>query len=95
MVWDREKIRASLTRKGFRQRKDRDHDVLTLHADGLRRAIWTKLSRSSGHKVYGNKLLGEMCVQLFVTRKQLNRLIECDMKQPEYLDVLRSRRVLG
>jgi hypothetical protein len=94
MVWDRDKIRTSLTSKGFELDTDRDHDVLTLRAQGLTRAIWTKLSRGKRHRVYGDLLLGEMCSQLMVTRKQLNRLIDCDMAEAEYMDVLRDRGFL-
>jgi hypothetical protein len=94
MVWDRDKIRASLTSKGFELDTDRDHDVLTLRAHGLTRAIWTKLSRGKRYKVYGDGLLGDMCAQLMLTRRQLNRLIECDMQGREYLELLRSRGIL-
>jgi len=90
MVWERDQIRASLTSKGFALTDDRDHEVLTFVADGLTRAIWTKLSRGKRYKVYSNPRLSDMSHQLKVTRKQLDRLIECDMKQHEYASHLRS-----
>jgi hypothetical protein len=93
-VWDRDKIRSSLTSKGFSLVGDRDHDVLTLEADGLTRAIWTKLSRGNKHRVYGNPLLGAMSGQLKVTRRQLDQLIECTMGGPEYLAHLRDTGII-
>ena len=91
MPWERDQIRTSLTSKGFELDTDRDHDVLTLRAQGLTRAIWTKLSRGRKYRVYGDGLLAEMCTQLMVTKPQLNRLIGCDMDGAEYLTVLRDR----
>ena len=95
MPWERDKIRSSLTAKGFDLDTDRDHDVLTLTAEGLTRAIWTKLSRGTAYKVYGDSLLGQVCAQLMLTRKQLDRLVGCDMNAPEYLQILRDRGFLG
>lgn len=89
--WARDQIRSALTSKGFELVDGRDHEVLTYKVDGLTRAIWTKLSRGTGYKVYRDTLLRDMKEQLKVTRQQLDRLIECDMKQPEYTEHLRSR----
>jgi hypothetical protein len=94
MPWERDQIRASLTSKGFKLDTDRDHDVLTLEAQGLNRAIWTKLSRGKKYKVYGDGLLAEICSQLGVTKKQLNRLVGCDMDGAEYLGILRDRGII-
>jgi hypothetical protein len=91
MVWEREAILDALTRKGFELRNDRDHMVLTF--GGLTRSIYTKLSRGSGYKVYGDKLLGDVSRQLMLTRKQLDSLIECTMGQDEYVAALKVRGI--
>lgn len=91
MVWAREAIRASLERKGFEVRDDADHIVLTF--GGLTRSIYTKLSRGSRYKIYGNPLLGDVCRQLKLTRKQLDRLIACPMGRDEYLEALKAQGI--
>jgi len=90
-VWERDQIRASLTAKGFALVDDKDHDYLVYSAEGLNRAIFTKLSRGKNYRVYGNPRLSDMSHQLKVTRKQLDRLVECEMQQPEYTQHLRSQ----
>jgi hypothetical protein len=96
MGWERDAIRSSLTSKGFVLDTDRDHDVLTLQVPGVRpnRAIWTKLSRGRSYREYGDGLLSDMSHQLQVTRRQLDRLIGCDMSQDEYVTHLRNRNLL-
>jgi hypothetical protein len=91
MVWDRGAIVASLTGKGFELRNDKDHFVLTF--GGLTRSIYTKLSRGTKYKVYGNSLLGDVCRQLMLTRKQLDNLIACPMGREEYLEALRAQGI--
>ncbi|MGH7630828.1 MAG: hypothetical protein ACREOF_15875 [Gemmatimonadales bacterium] len=87
----RDAILASLKRKGFEARDDRDYIVLTFA--GLTRSIYTKLSRGSKYKVYGNPLLGDVCKQLRLTRKQLDQLIECPMDRGQYLEALRAHGI--
>jgi hypothetical protein len=91
MVWERDAILESLKRKGFEARDDTDHIVLTF--GGLTRSIYTKLSRGSKHKVYGNPLLGDVCRQLMLTRRQLDELIACPMGREEYLEALKVRGI--
>lgn len=93
-VWPRDKIRSALTSKGFELREDGDHELLTFKVDGLTRAIFTKLSRGKNYRVYGNPRLSDMSHQLKVTRKQLDRLIECSMDLPEYTACLRSQGII-
>lgn len=81
MAWDRDAIAAALARKGFELRDDRDHIVLTF--GGLTRSIYTKLSRGSKYKVYGNPLLGDISRQLMLSRRQLDELIQCPMGHEE------------
>jgi len=95
MVWERTKIIASLTGKGFELRDDRDHFVLVFAGVGLRRAIFTKLSRGSKYKVYGDKLLSDMSHQLKITRKQLDALIECPMQESDYTKVLKDQGLIA
>ncbi len=82
---------AALTRKGFELRNDGDHMVLTF--SGLTRSIYTKLSRGTKYKDYGNTLLGDVSRQLMLTRKQLDSLIECTMGKDEYIAALKARGI--
>lgn len=91
MVWERDAIVASLAQKGFEVRDDTDHIVLTF--GGLTRSIYTKLSRGSKYRVYGNPLLGDISRQLMLTRKQLDQLIKCPMGREDYLEALRARGI--
>ncbi len=69
MVWERDAILATLTKKGFELGNDGDNLVLTFA--GLTR---TKLARNAV-QVYGDVLLGEVRRQLQLTRKQLDSLV--------------------
>jgi hypothetical protein len=93
--WERSRIVASLTGKGFSlEAGERDHDFLLFKHRGQTRGIFTKVSRGTGYKEYGDELLGRMCRQLQLTRKQLDQLIECTMNEPDYVQALRSRGVI-
>lgn len=91
MVWERDAIIASLGRKGFEVRNDKDHIVLTF--GGLTRSIYTKFSRGTKSKDYDDYLLGFVCRQLMLTRRQLDSLIECSMGREAYLEALKARGI--
>jgi hypothetical protein len=94
MPRERAQISASLQTKGFTLTVGDDHDFLVFSHAGLTRAVFTKLSRGTAYREYSDKLLGEMCRQLQITRGQLNRLIDCPMDGPEYVGVLLDRGII-
>jgi hypothetical protein len=92
---DRRDIANALPRKGFVPRTgESDHDYFDLHVDGKKVGVQTKLSRGSGYKVYGDPLLGAMCTNLGLTKKDLLLLIDCDLDGPSYVaKLLASGRI--
>lgn len=93
MPRDREEVRAGLLKKGF-YHEDGDHDYYFLEAHGLKRAVFTKLSRGSSYRTLDDSILALICRQLHLTKKELMALIDCPMSHEDYLKNLSERGVL-
>lgn len=78
-------IHDALTRKGFRP-AETHHEMLWLFVNGQKTSIRTRLSH--GTNEYDDGLLGLMAKQLKLRRTDLNRLIECPLKEKEYVNIL-------
>jgi hypothetical protein len=87
---DREKIRSGLLKKGFIEGGG-DHDFYYLEIDNKKSSIFTKLSRGKNYKVYSDDLVGSMCGQLGITKKELKALIECPLSYSKYIEILKER----
>ena len=95
MSRERSDIAAALLTKGFQPKSgDRDHEYFFLVAQGLKQSVFTKLSRGSGYRTYGDNLMALMARQLRLTRRQLNDLVDCPMSEEDYRAHLRSISVL-
>ncbi len=92
---ERRKIQKSLKEKGFAKTEGGDHEVYTFEFEGQRTDAVTIISRGSGYKNYGSKLIGIMAHQLFLTKNQLLRLIDCPMQQPDYERILITKGVIS
>ena len=78
-------IHDALTGKGFRT-TETHHEMLWLFVNGQKTSIRTRLSHGSDE--YDDSLLGLMAKQLKLRRSDLNRLIECPLKEKEYVSLL-------
>jgi len=97
MPKDRSEVVAALKAKGFTDRtegKNRDHDTFFFVHGGLRRAVFTKVSRGSGYRTIGDDLLGKMAKQLQLTRGDFDLLVACPLGEAEYVEKLVTRGVL-
>jgi hypothetical protein len=97
MPRDRSAVVAALKTKGFAERtegKNRDLDTFFFVHGGLRRAVFTKVSRGSGYRTIGDDLLGKMAKQLQLTRGDFDLLVECPLGEAEYVEKLVARGVL-
>ena len=95
---ERSAIVSALTGKGFSQKSVKrrsGHDFFYFQADGLKRAIGTKISRGSSYKIYDSGLLGKMCRQLCISKDELLELIDCPLDREDYIQALRTRGVIG
>ena len=92
---ERSKIRKNLKKKGFAKTEGGDHEVYTFEFEGQRTDAVTIISRGSGYKNYGSKLIGIMAHQLFLTKNQLLSLIDCPMEQPDYERILIGKGVIS
>ena len=92
---ERRKIRKNLKEKGFVMTEGGNHEVYTFEFEGQRTDAVTIISRGSGYKNYGSKLLSDMSHQLFPTKNQLLSLIDCPMEQPDYERILINRGVIS
>ena len=50
-------------------------------------------ARGSGYKTYGDSLLGQMALQLKVTKADLVDLVKCPLDGPGYVEKLRDRGI--
>lgn len=91
---ERKKIQKSLKKKGFAKTEGGDHEVYTFEYQGLRTDATTIISRGSGYKDYGSKLISDMSHHLFLSKNQLLSLIDCPMEQPDYERILISKGVI-
>lgn len=96
MALDRADIAKALRAKGFAlEQGKRDHDVLVLRHHGLKRAIFTKLSRGRQYKTIGKPLVSRMSKQLHLSKSQFSDLVSCPLSGDEYLSILREKSVLS
>lgn len=91
---ERRKIRKSLKKKGFVMTEGGNHEVYTFEHQGLRTDVSTIISRGSGYKDYGSKLLGGMSDHLNLTKDELLNLIDCPLEQLDYERILISKGVI-
>ncbi len=84
----RRDVLRGLRRKGFRTKNQR-HLTLTYFAvDGGETELITMVSHGSDGDI-GDRLLAEMARQLHLTRRQFDRLIDCDLSQDDYEAMMR------
>ena len=92
---ERSKIQKSLKKKGFAKTEGGSHEVYTFEYQEQRTDAVTIISRGSGYKNYGSKLIGTMARQLFLTKNELLSFIDCPMEQPHYERILISKGVIS
>lgn len=81
----RQKIMASLTKKGFIQNDYKDHFFFTYHTkSGKKTNIFTKLSRGTHHKTIGDSLLNPMAKQCKLDKNDFIDLIDCPLSRDDY-----------
>lgn len=91
----RAEIASALRKKGFEERKgSRDHDYYFFVDAGLIQAVYTKLSRGRSFKTIDDSLLGRICRQLQLSRRQFDDLVDCPLDRDGYAGVLRARGIL-
>jgi len=81
-------IESALSKKGFRK-KESHHKKYTLYVNGKRTSIYTFVSH--GTKDYGDNLLNKMKNQLYISRKELNDLIDCPLKHEDLIRILAGK----
>lgn len=90
----RKDLKKSLSKKGFEKIEGSNHTKYFFYYQGKKTSVFTILSRGSGHKTYGQSLLGRMSKQLKLTNSQFEDLIECPLKKKDYIKILKQRRVI-
>jgi len=93
MPVDRDDIRKQLLAKGFRESSG-DHQFYTLWVGGKKTQISTKLSHGSKYKTYDDSLLGLVCRQLAISKKDLLAFIECKLSGEMYVEILKKNDVI-
>ncbi len=93
MQIDRKTIEAALRKKGFVE-EGGDHKYFYHEVEGKRTGAYTKTSRGSGYKTYGESLLKPMKIQLRLdSLNQVRRLLECPMDSDEYNGILQNKGI--
>lgn len=85
-------IERALLRKGFAFR-DNHHRFLHFLHHGEPTGLRTHLSH--GVDEYGASLLAKVSKQLYLSKAELLRLIDCEMSGEEYAALLAERGILG
>ncbi len=89
MPIEREEIRASIQKKGFREELGSTHDMYWFFVGGKRTRWWIRLSRGSDYKVYSDHLIGRQARVLKVRFRDLFSFFECDIKEEQFGEILR------
>jgi len=82
-------IVSALTKKGFAEEEYGDHKKLRLYVDGERTRIHTRYSH--GARECDDYIIGQMAIQLRLSRAQLNDLLDCAIGGEAYVEMLRAR----
>lgn len=85
-------IERALMRKGFK-RADKHHRYFTLHINGKKTSIRTKLSH--GKSEYGEPLLNQMAKQLKLDKRQFFDLLDCPLSYDGYVALLKKQGDIG
>jgi len=80
-------VASGLEGKGF-VRRTGDHAFFHLHVGGKKTAIFTKVSH--GEKEIHDGLLGAMARQVRLTKRKFLDLVDCPLKEEEYVSLLRE-----
>ena len=88
MPIEREEIRTSIKKKGFREEPGRTHDMYWFFIDGKRTKWWIRLSRGADLKVYSDHLIGRQARVLKVRFRDLFDFLDCKMGQAEFGAIL-------
>ncbi|MDR2561948.1 MAG: hypothetical protein LBC63_09295 [Holophagales bacterium] len=83
-----QKIRQSLTKKGFIEDKSH-HCNFILHNNGEKFNVRTRISH--GTKECGDKILGLMAQQLHLKRKDFDNFIDCQLDKDTYMQMLMDK----
>ena len=93
---ERSKIRKALRAKGFVKHEGGNHEIWAYDNAGIREPVVTILSRGSGYKKYGDRLLRDMRFQLKLdTTADLCDLIDCPMTAESYRSILMKKGILS
>jgi len=88
-------INDALLSKGFEKRQGSKHELYIYVFEEKKTAIGTKLSRGSMNMdINDNLLYGFIKMQLKVTNRQLDDLIDCPMSAQDYEKHLRMRGLI-
>jgi hypothetical protein len=92
----RRDLERALSRKGFREDgTGRDHRFLWFYYQDQKTSIYTKISRGSGYKDYGDDLLRKVKLQLHLdTVQQLRDLVRCAMTEQDYIRHLKNKGII-
>lgn len=94
MQVDKRVIESNLLKKGF-IKDNNDHRYFLHKYKGKFTTIYTKTSHGSKYKTYDDSLLKMMKKQLRLdTNRQVYELVSCPMSEEQYVEILKSKRVI-
>lgn len=88
MPLERRAIDAALKNKGFRVDTLADHDKYWLHHNGVKQAIYTKLSRGTNYRTIGDDLVSKIARQVKLPRRKFEELVDCSLSEADYIAFL-------
>ena len=94
---ERENIASALLRKGFvEDTSGRDHRYFHHQINGQKTGVRTKLSRGRQYKSLGPQLLAKIKKQLKLdSSREFRDLVNCPMTKEGYIEILKSKEILG
>ena len=89
------KVEASLTKKGFERVEGDHHFFLYVTLEGKKTTIRTKTSHTPKMKDIPDNLLSQMAKQCKLSKTDFFRLLDCPMSREEYEEILKMKNNLG
>lgn len=85
------RIDSALKSKGF-EKGQGNHRFYSFFYQGKKTHIHTKISHS--HDEIGDELISRMADQLFLTKAEFKKLVNCPLKESGYIQILLSKNEL-
>ena len=89
MTLKQKEVEAALLRKGFRENET--HHTYFVYYDEAGKKTRARTKTSHGNRELNSFLISQMAKQVFLTKKDFAKLVDCSLNQSDYEEKVRDR----